>query len=755
MPIKWALLIGVDFYFNGDKRPGIQFSHLRGCVHDVNRMRMYLRERIGVKDQNIKRLTASRKHNDPNDTKPEEDEDNLPTYENIKRELDRLYDQVQEDDHIYIHYSGHGILRKHLENLYGSEGDAVTGTALALTNVMTGGAYLTGYQLGVWIRRLVEVKKARVTLVLDSCFSGRGFRYDTFTARTCLDAEIDDSMLPSDHIAENEATENNHALFGNEYQTEGEPGGNRDPRVKRSWLSNPTGCTVLTGCQLNQKSGEYIFEGQYGRNGILTYWMLDILDKWSGQRRPTYARVAQHVKSRIKTGMMLSENQTPVLHGDSFLEFFGSAQIIQRPASIVHVLEQPGSDKSLYSIDIGTAQGVSRGAVYSIYPSLWSFARKQLSTSGISPTPAGENVLVLPKIRITKTRTFYSIAEAESFDTGSLTEPIATGSYAVLETWAFPSCPHFRLTVEGPEDERAEFLRDATDQLKSEIQGASELSRSSFNEGIDGTGHSFTVSANLHPTERAFEIRDANNIRVARIPEISIEDERRGSKIAHILSHLLRFKALKHLEKARLSDTFSTVDFEFDPLNKRKEILSKKAGQYEASHNQDLKIRFINKSQASNIHIAIFCFTASWGIMKVYPEDGQPTAQVPPNGCQPLLIDMYTWIPASASSKDPSDVSDLYRAYIYDGDDPPSWDDISLPKLPTLSSEITPGLPVEPVVIEQNDDPSRDPGKRSPTKVKNKHVRKGEWIVMDFKIHTSPNLQGDDIIDESDGNSTE
>lgn len=91
--------------------------------------------------------------------------------------------------------------------------------------------------------------------------------------------------------------------------------------MKRSWLSDPHGCTVLTASQLDQIAGDYVFDRKRGRNGILT---LELVSRWPRSRPPTYARVAQHVKSSIRT-MQLPHPQTPVVHGDSFCEFLGSS----------------------------------------------------------------------------------------------------------------------------------------------------------------------------------------------------------------------------------------------------------------------------------------------------------------------------------------------------------------------------------------------------------------------------------------------
>ncbi|KAF2965536.1 hypothetical protein GQX73_g8061 [Xylaria multiplex] len=731
MPEKWALLIGVDFYFRGDERP-VHFSHLRGSVRDVSRIEEYLRN---IDVHNIERLTASYNNNDE---RPKEPKESWPTFNNIKAKLDNIRRNVRPGDLVYIHYSGHGILRHKLDDLDGNDGDAITGTALALTDVMSGGAYLTGYQLGVWVRSLVEIDKVRVSITLDSCYSGRGLRNNgAVVLRTSENRVEDESMIDSDYIADAIAQEYEAKLPGIDAQTDKPDSGRRNATVKQSWLSNPERCTVLTACQLDQTPGEYLFSGEKGRNGILTYWMLDIVDQPSSLGTPTYARIAQHVKSRIKAVMGLDRPQTPVLHGDSFYEFFGDKQFIQRPACPVQVLEQPGRLNKRFRVDVGTAQGVVVGAIYSVYPSSW---RSWPNIGATISNGYHKNIPVtLPRIRIDEVFVFES--SGTLIDAQSLPDFVpTTGSLAVLSKWSLPSQQHIQVP---------RFSGNHTDDKLGTIVG--ELMKIRVDTGflfapmVSGTEHhacNLIVSFDHHT--RSLVINNSKGVRVPRVPAISIEDEGAGAKIIHLLKHLARYMALETLAYAEPSTSIITGNYRFELLDAHGDALEMLEQGYEVRDNQEVTVRFVNQSSAKNVHVAIFMFNATWGVERIYPEDGQPTAQVVPGEGEALTCDLIMCITKRAHFEDPPDIRDLFRAYVYVGDHPPSWDELQLPDIPADAGLVPAGLAVEPMLDEdigegQSMTRNRKKGYRRRRRQDGDRVTNNvdEWTVLDFWVHTT------------------
>src|ERR1051325_7378083 len=96
----YALLIGIDCYL-----PNRGFyPSLGGCVRDINHVETFLRDRLGLTDAQILKLTAT---NDGN-TSPPEPKEQWPTYENMVAAFQQLIAKAQPGDQVYVHYSGHG-----------------------------------------------------------------------------------------------------------------------------------------------------------------------------------------------------------------------------------------------------------------------------------------------------------------------------------------------------------------------------------------------------------------------------------------------------------------------------------------------------------------------------------------------------------------------------------------------------------------------------------------------------------------------
>ncbi|GAW15107.1 hypothetical protein ANO14919_045160 [Xylariales sp. No.14919] len=726
-PNKWALLIAVDFYFRGNERQ-VDFHHLRGCVRDVSLIEDYLRS---INVHNIERLTASYHNND--DNPQESDQTSWPTYDNIKAKIDAIRSKVKPGDLVYIHYSGHGILRHKLEDLDLGDGDAITGTALALTDVAKGGAYLTSYQLGVWVRRLVEINKVRVNLTIDSCHSGRGLRNnDDMVLRTSCDNMEDKSMTKSDYEADNHAAEVEAGLPQINTGADQENSNERNANVKRSWLSSPTGCTVLTACQLDQTAGEARLRGGE-KNGILTHCMIDYLNRWPGIGTPTYTQIAQHVKFGITTNWP-DRLQTPVLHGDSFYEFFGNQQHVERPAYLIRALEQPGSLNKIFRVDVGAAQGVAVGAIYSVYPSSWCLPPSADVTT-VSQRH-NETAVMIPKIRIVKTFPFES--DATLIDAGCVCEEMApvTGSLAVLDTWSLPSQQHVGFSL--PPKNCSDKLKDTIEKLTKETRESEIFAHCSL---IDvNASHLCDFIVSIDDATERLEIRDSQDVRVSRVPAVSVDGEGAGAKILHILNHLARFKALQSLNYISPSTSLSTSQYVLEMLGPDGNPLEISNGVYQARDNQDVTARFVNKSVERNVHVAIFMFNATWSLERMYPEDGQPTAQVAPGEDQAATVDLTMCIPPErAHPDDPPHARDLLRAYVYVGAHPPSWDELLLPDIPANADLIPTGLQVDPLLGDgegEGGDSSRN-GKRSKRRQVTQVNSSRQWTVLDLWVHTT------------------
>src|ERR1700754_4145905 len=76
----YALLIGVDCYLPNRLPDGGTYPNLGGCVRDINHIESFLKERLGLPDEQVVKLTATK---NAGEDRPPEPKEFWPTYENI------------------------------------------------------------------------------------------------------------------------------------------------------------------------------------------------------------------------------------------------------------------------------------------------------------------------------------------------------------------------------------------------------------------------------------------------------------------------------------------------------------------------------------------------------------------------------------------------------------------------------------------------------------------------------------------------
>ncbi|KAF3277988.1 hypothetical protein TWF970_004868 [Orbilia oligospora] len=632
----WALLVGVESYFQGKERP-LEYHRLNGCVRDVRAVEEYLR-RLGV--QNIKTLTAS------GEKDPIENHRELPIYENIEREFQYITDNAGVADLVYFHYSGHGIRRDVLGQRQ-KDDDTITGTALALADVMTGGAYLTGYQLGVFVKKMVEEKGLRVTLVLDSCFSGQGLRNSSKYAPRTIVGQSDNSLLNSDVRADQTAAsaDKNATMTG------------RAAHVKRSWLSNPSGCTVLTACQFDETAGENKFPDMDGAHGVLTYWMLKALADNPLVQRPTHAKIRDYVQSKIMR-MKPGLRQSPVLYGDGDYVFLGNEAVVERPAC--RILKQW---ENYVELDIGQAQGASIGAIYDIYPENSSLD----NMSGCRPR------LQAQIVEVAENSIFLSTAELFAEDSRGLDMrmEVGLGGIAVLRTWALPSDVYIDVSLL----ESSEKLRGINlEKLTIEIERTSGLYLQTDSMADDP---SFNVILNAN---NELEI-ESMGVRIPRVPRISIEDTKWIEKVAYLLSHLARFEALRTLPNDYLRSRNSLpVDwFSYTAKGKDLRPIKEVNGRYHA--------------KGESVYVSFYCLSSAWGIQKIHPGPGQTAIKLPRRRLESFRIDIEA---SSVGGDNSEEIEDTIRAFICTRE--VSWEELTLPDI-SMEEIYVPRDPLNEIMV--------------------------------------------------------
>jgi hypothetical protein len=570
------------------------------------------------------------------------------------------------------------------------------GMALVMTDVLLGGHYLTGYYLGELMRKMVKDKELRITLVLDSCHSGAGWRADDvpegLTPRTVLKGELDGTWLSADEVADEPAIEI--------INTDMEPAAaNRNPGAgrKSSWLTDPSNCTVVTACGAGQVAGERTFGSNSLWQGILTHWVVGIVGRFVGRRLPSHAYVLDHAQYGI-ISMGSKAKQTPLLFGEGLCEFFGSFAYFERAPSFV--LRRRGQTIDL---DIGAAQGVASGALYDL-------------TRNNEEFKPGQDELRL-QARVTEVREFTSTAELQDNN-----EEVGLGWLVVLRRWAFDPPVSIKFLPDQ------ESTRAALDR---ELHGTPGLALTT-NPKVEGA---ITIQVG---GDDSYEILWSGR-RLSRLPRISLKDEFASKKLAYVVSHVARFHALRDHFLRQTSQYLREADFCFSVQPQ------------EVEDEASVTVCLEYKGQVyERVWCSLVCFTASWGVVKLDPKPEFGKVANEARRGRPLeAYETDMAIPPKSRPDDPDDIEDTFVVFVSSGDSRPvSWGDICLPSLPVDDLAMDQLLDIKRSTDEAEKDAEdskrstfeddRDPGGSKAAKAKGTQPGITRWTVLDKVVRTSP-----------------
>ena len=340
-PKLHALLVAADCYMPNRLREG-SYPNLGGCVRDVQLVEDFLRERLHLDEDRLVKLTST----DQGNGMPAEPPERRPTYENIAAAFKELTRKADPDDHVYLHYSGHGGRTKPtlLPEVKGLDG---IDEALVPIDIGDSTArYLRDVELAKLLQDMVA-KGLRVTMVLDCCHSGGATRGPDSAVRGV--GFIDHTERPSD------------SLVGNLVELQSAWEAQAGPKATRSLTSatRPAEYILLAACRPSEVANEYAFDGSQ-RNGALTYWLLDTL-KQQGPP-PTFEMLNNRVVAKIHEKF---PSQTPVLIGDPGRVAFQDLRI--EPAFTIPVAAVNVGDERL-TLSAGLSAGLAKGAEFVIYP---------------------------------------------------------------------------------------------------------------------------------------------------------------------------------------------------------------------------------------------------------------------------------------------------------------------------------------------------------------------------------------------------
>lgn len=312
MQNRRALIIGIDKYPNLSER-----AQLAGCVRDAREVANLLETRFGFPAGQIRLLL-----------------DHQATRQGILDAMDAFAKEVQENDAVVIHYSGHGSQRTALTE------DVSRASLMEETLVAHDSGHddphpnqdVSSLELRDWIAGLTK-KTPNVTLILDCCHSGgiATVRHDGKPAPKVRSVKPDTRQPPASRRVRL-----------------------RDVKGPASFIRH----VVIAACRDRESAHEVVLDD--GSHGALSWHLLRSLESLPEGACPTYRDVFEPVRSQVHG---LYATQEPQLEGVRDRELFGLAELV--PLRFLPVQERE-ADRVL--LGGGATSGVTEGSVWTVHP---------------------------------------------------------------------------------------------------------------------------------------------------------------------------------------------------------------------------------------------------------------------------------------------------------------------------------------------------------------------------------------------------
>ncbi|MBD2512574.1 caspase family protein [Nostoc muscorum FACHB-395] len=611
----WALLVGIDCYLPNRLPDGASYKNLSGCVRDINHVEYFLKNTLKLPQAQITKLTAS---TSDSLNQPKEALEVLPTYENIVTKFNQITDLAQAQDQVYIHYSGHGgratTIYPDLKGNYGVD------ETLVPTDIGNPDArYLRDLELAKLLQNMVD-KGLIVTLVLDSCHSGGATRggINDCDIRGLNSNAIDTTpRLKHSLVASaEELVENWQKLTPRKQST-------RNINATGGWLPEPKGYVLLAACRDSEYAYEYAFNGKE-RNGALTYWLLDSLQKLGNG--VTYKTLHNRILAKINTQF---ERQTPMLEGEGDRLVF-SGKSISSATSVSVIVKQVDVDNNRVLLQIGAAQGLSKGAEFVIYQlgtTDLTQTQKRVAIAKIVEVDAevswAEITKVLRQENPTRTLRLYVPPTTENQKQQTLTPGvIEDGAPALLLSPGIKLVRKVRLLP--PQENQQLSGIDSLQALvaiknaKEKVEGNAWVEFVSVDEDSNEP-IAFQVTIN---SQAEYEIMDAGGEVIYLRSPLKVTDDNAAFSLVNRLVHLVKYQTTLQLDN---NDPLSSLAgklyvelckpgetrYELLPLNASSNLPTLAVGEYAI-----LRIR--NNSQQV-LNITVLAIQQDWSIAQIHP----------------------------------------------------------------------------------------------------------------------------------------
>ncbi len=576
-----ALLIGIDHYLPNVISDGSFYRNLKGCVRDINNVENYLRNRAGLIDEYLIKLTSSEDRLLTASPSGEPQREDLPTYENMVGAFKKITSLAKSGDRVYIHYSGHGA---RVKTKY-SEIENKNGLDESLVPMDIGDPasdYLRDVEIAYLLKELVE-RGLFVTLVLDSCHSGGATRSGgpaTLSVRgiTTIDRTV--------RTRESSAGSREELVS---YWRRISPPVKRDLKSGAGWLPNPTGYVLLAACRAHELAIEYPFDNG-AISGALTYWLLDSLQ--DADAGATYRTLHNRISAKVH-GMFKQQNSQ--LEGEGDWAILGRENLTKPWAVNVLAVDL---ENDRIKLGVGSAQNMRKGVRFALYPAEISDFTQRVS----------ERMAIVELEEPGAAESWARIVDLyhlDKLEEGALAEMISTGvddlkggvRLVRKEFWEKTSSENTTL-------EKVEKLLSRIDNTWIRVLGKD--SSSDFQLTVDSNGF--------------YEILDAGGTRLPNLSPISIKDKQSPERIVQRLVHLVKYRNVKSIStplSSHLSDQIS-VEVRGTTEQRLPVYRSSKTGKNEEGaftfKTDEKMVLCIRNSSKLVLNIVAFDLTPRWGV---------------------------------------------------------------------------------------------------------------------------------------------
>ncbi|WP_437836637.1 caspase family protein [Sorangium sp. So ce1153] len=606
-PTFRALLIGIDFYSKSSLENSATYVSLRGCVSDVDRVKKKLEARITL-PHDIRTLLA------PNvgEARPGGPESDLPTYKNMKAELDGLCARTQPGDHVFIHYSGHGgRVRTKCSRVKPGGFDET----LVPMDIGDGSPYLRDLDLAYYLDKLTKEKQATVTVVLDSCHSGDATRGVNVAprcatgARQGTDPTLDTTERPTDGVApDDELCDAWMRLVAT--------GNGRRDAVATTWLPEARDYVLLAACRDVETAIEERLEGDRSA-GVLTTAFLQALDEIGKEQtwKVLYERVLASVHSKYPS-------QTPQLLGQGERQILGAE--LREVVSTARVNEIDEQNRKV-KLSAGMVTGTPTGAKFGIYP-----------PGTIDFTQPNLRVAVAVVDRMLAVESWASLEEGADIRSVKLGAPALLEDLGSIALRRAVNLFHRDDLPPGIDQDQA--LGAVREQIERRGRGFLEVASTGTSD--------YQVALNK---DRRYEIWDPSGNPIQRVGTVAAFAPKAAETVVDRLIHLLRWQAILKVADpvSGLKDKLHIELLAPPPGWSESEpavggtVIHPEGGAYVIEPDAWVFVHVVNGSE-SPVNVAVIDLGEDWGIRALEP--------APPEGHR-TPTRRYTTVDARSDSR--------------------------------------------------------------------------------------------------------